>query len=75
VSFQAYIDNIHAKTGCLPDDFRKHADAAGLLGREVTATEFTDWLKADFGLGHGHAMAMLKFFKDSHWINLVPKKR
>ncbi len=29
----------------------------------VTATQITDWLKADFGLGHGHAMAIFALLK------------
>jgi hypothetical protein len=29
----------------------------------VKATQITDWLKADFGLGHGHAMAIFALLK------------
>ena len=29
----------------------------------VKATQITDWLKADFGLGHGHAMAIVALLK------------
>ncbi len=66
MSFQAYLDNIQAKTGKSPDDFRKMAaekgwaDATGLL---VKATVITDALKADFNLGHGHAMAIVALLK------------
>ena len=54
MSFQAYLDNIKAKTGKTPDDFRVLARKKGLTQyREIMA-----WLKSDFGLGHGHANAI-----------------
>ena len=63
VSFQAYIDNIKAKTGKTPEDFRKIAEKKGLLKPGVKAGEIVGWLKQDFGLGHGHAMAIYATFK------------
>lgn len=68
MSFQAYIDNIKAKTGKTPDDFKKLAEAKGFLQKgklnpAVKATQITDWLKKDFALGHGHAMAIYATFK------------
>ena len=51
MSYQAYIDNIKAKTGLSSDDFRRLAQGKN-LGRISDAIA---WLKADFGLGHGHA--------------------
>jgi Domain of unknown function (DUF4287) len=68
MSFQAYLDNIQAKTGKSPDDFRRMAAERGFSGTEgiatgVKATQITDWLKADFGLGHGHAMAIVALLK------------
>jgi len=68
MSFQAYIDNIRAKTGKSPEDFKKLAEAKGFLQKgklnpAVKATQVTDWLKKDFGLGHGHAMAIYTLFK------------
>jgi hypothetical protein len=54
MSFQAYLDNIKAKTGKSPDDFRALAAKKGFTQyREIMA-----WLKSDFGLGHGHANAI-----------------
>jgi hypothetical protein len=35
----------------------------GQLTASVKATEITNWLKADFDLGHGHAMAIYAYFK------------
>ena len=68
MSFQAYIDNIKVKTGKSPDDFRKLAEEKGFLKngelvKTVKATEITNWLKDEFGIGHGHAMAIYMTFK------------
>lgn len=66
MSFQAYIDNIQKKTGKSPDDFKKLAEEKGfLLNGELTvkATQITNWLKEEFELGHGHAMAIYASLK------------
>jgi hypothetical protein len=68
MSFQAYIDNIKAKTGKGPSDFKKLAEKKGFLkgGKlvaTVKATQITEWLKEEFELGHGHAMAIYATFK------------
>ena len=63
MSFQAYIDNIKAKTGKTPEDFKKLADKKDLLKPGVKAGEIIAWLKKDFDLGHGHAMAIYATFK------------
>ena len=68
MSFQAYIDNIKTKTGKSPDDFKKLAEQKGFmqkgqLVKSIKATEITNWLKDDFELGHGHAMAIYATFK------------
>ena len=63
MSFQAYIDNIKKKTGKTPEDFKKLAKKKGLLKPEVKAMEVVNWLKKEFGLGHGHAMAIYAVFK------------
>ena len=68
MSFQAYLDNIKAKTGKTPEDFKQLAEQKGFLEKgqiktSVKATEITNWLKADFDLGHGHAMAIYAAFK------------
>ena len=77
MSFQAYIETIHAKTGKTPEDFREACEAQGLLGEEYTATKVIDWLKAEYGLGRGHAMAIIQAFKNEGWLTKgkgVPKK-
>lgn len=68
MSFQAYITNIKEKTGKSPEDFKKLAEEKGFmqngeLVKTVKATEITNWLKEDFMLGHGHAMAIYASFK------------
>lgn len=68
MSFQAYIDNIKMKTGKTPDDFMKMAEKKGFLkdGKlvaSVKASEITNWLKEEYELGHGHAMAIYATFK------------
>ena len=68
MSFQAYLDNIQAKTGKTPADFKALAQAKGFATADgiapgVKATQITDWLKAEFDLGHGHAMAIFALLK------------
>lgn len=63
MSFQAYIDNIKAKTGKTPEDFKALAEEKGLLNPLAKAGKVVEWLKEDFGLGHGHAMAIYAVFK------------
>ncbi len=68
MSFQAYLDNIKAKTGKSPEDFKKLAEQKGFLKngalvKTIKATEITNWLKSEFELGHGHAMAIYALFK------------
>jgi hypothetical protein len=68
MSFQAYLDNIKAKTGLEAEEFHSKAELKGFivngkLNPKTKATEITNWLKADFDLGHGHAMALYAYFK------------
>jgi len=59
MSYQAYLDNIKAKTGKTPGDFEVLAKKKGLLEPGVKTRQIVSWLKEDFGLGHGHAMAIV----------------
>lgn len=70
MSFEAYLRNIEAKTGTTPDQFRRMATdkgfaTAGGLAPGVKSGQIVAWLKADFGLGHGHAMAIVAMLKRS----------
>lgn len=64
MSFQAYLDNIETNTGVSPDEFIRLATEKGFTRPGTKATPITDWLKADYGLGHGHAMAIVKLLRE-----------
>ena len=66
MSFQAYLDNIEDKTGLTPREFVVQATARG-YGPGTEAGEIIAWLGADYGLGRGHAMALV------HVITKGPK--
>lgn len=68
MSFQAYIDNIQAKTGRNPEQFRRWGLENGFsdgtrLAADVKVGTIVAALKAEFGLGHGHAMAIVALLK------------
>ena len=63
MSMQAYLDNITVKTGRTPDEIIELARAEGLLEVGVKPTQVVTWLKDEFGLGHGHAMAIVAKIK------------
>ena len=68
MSFQAYMDNIQAKTGKSPADFKKLAEQKeflkkGKLADGVKAGEIVKCLKEDYELGYGHAMSLYALFK------------
>ena len=58
MSFQAYLDNIETKTGLTPRQFIALATERG-FGPGTKATPIVEWLAADYGLGRGHAMALV----------------
>jgi hypothetical protein len=62
MSFQAYLDNIETSTGKTPNEFIALASEKGFT-TDTKSGEIVSWLKSDFGLGHGHAMAMAKVIK------------
>lgn len=57
---KAYTDNIKAKTGKTPEDFRKLAKEKGF----VKYGELVKWLKTDCGLGYGHANAIILYIQN-----------
>lgn len=70
MTFQAYLDNIQSKTGKSPEDFKDMAAKKGFtvngtLRPSVKAGEVVAWLKEEFELGHGHAMAIVALLKGS----------
>jgi len=68
MSFQAYLDNIEAKTGKTPEDLHKLARRAGVFSEDMKASELVAWLKTEFDLGHGHSMAIWSVFKSKGWV-------
>ena len=68
MSFQAYLDNIQKKTGKTADDFKAMAAEKGL----VKTAEIMAWLKSDFELGHGHAMAVVHLIVHEEDNNASP---
>jgi hypothetical protein len=71
MTFQAYLDNIQAKTGKTPDDFRRLAAQKGL----TKYNEIMPWLKSDFGLGHGHANAIAHLIVNADAPDVKPDER
>jgi hypothetical protein len=62
VSFQAYLDAIEKKTGKTPAELIALAKEKGFTA-DTKAGEMAAWLKEEFGLGHGHAMALVHVIK------------
>jgi hypothetical protein len=71
MSFQAYLDTIEEKTGLTPRQFIELAAQKGFVGPSVKAGEVMAWLKTDYGLGRGHAMAIVHVIK--HGDNIDAK--
>ncbi|HEX4197192.1 MAG TPA: DUF4287 domain-containing protein [Caulobacteraceae bacterium] len=59
MSFQAYLDNIQAKTGKRPQDIASLVRERGLS----KPGEIVAWVKEEFGLGHGHSMAIVSLVR------------
>ena len=69
--FQSYLDNIKAKTGKTPADFRALAKEKGL----TKAGEIVAWLKQDYGLGYGHAGAIWQLIGHADDVKANPADR
>lgn len=75
MSFQAYIDNIRAKTGMSPEDFKKAMQKKGLFASDMKASTLVTFLAKEYDLGHGHSMAIWAVFKDEGWVESPKKKK
>lgn len=75
MTFEAYLNNIHAKTGKTPKDFFDEALRLGVLRPDTRTMEFVGWLKSSSGLGHGHAMAVWEAFKRNGWLPVAEAKK
>lgn len=69
MSFQAYLDTIEDKTGLTPRELLDLARDRGLATPPVNAGAIIDWLKTDYGLGRGHAMALVHVIKNGPRIS------
>jgi len=68
MSFQAYLDAIEAKTGKAPAVLVAAAHERG-YGPDTRAGEIVQWLKDDYELGRGHAMALVHVIKNGPTIS------
>lgn len=75
MSFQAYLDNIHSKTGKTPEQFKALAAKAGIYKPDMKAGAFVAWLKDEYDLGRGHSMALWAVFKDKGWVDVAKGKK
>ncbi len=63
MSFQAYLDDIEDKTGLTPRQLIEKAHEEG-FDTTTKATPIVQWLAEEYGLGRGHAMAL---------VHVIPK--
>ncbi|MBP9738388.1 DUF4287 domain-containing protein [Candidatus Saccharibacteria bacterium] len=68
MSFQAYLDNIELKTGKTPNEFIALAKEKG-YDSDTKTDVIVEWLKQDFDLGRGHAMALVHVIKNGATIS------
>ncbi|GAA1739552.1 DUF4287 domain-containing protein [Luedemannella helvata] len=64
MSFQAYLDAIETKTGKTPRELVNQAEERGYQAPAVKAGTIVEWLKEEYGLGRGHAMALVHVIKN-----------
>lgn len=69
MSFQAYLDSIEDKTGLTPRQLVSEACDLGFDEPTTKAGVIVDWLKQDYGLGRGHAMALVHVIKNGATIS------
>jgi prepilin-type processing-associated H-X9-DG protein len=69
MSFQAYLDKIEEKTGLTPRALVEQAKQHGYDAPDVKAGVICEWLKADYDLGRGHAMALVHVIKNGAVIS------
>ncbi|WP_336924201.1 DUF4287 domain-containing protein [Aquipuribacter sp. SD81] len=68
MSYQAYLDAIETKSGKTPRELLELAAARG-FGPTTKAGEVVTWLKEDYGIGRGHAMAFHGVLKNGATIS------
>lgn len=68
MSFQAYLDNAEKQSGRTPAELVELATARG-FDKDTKATPIVEWLKEEFDLGRGHAMAIVHVIKNGAVIS------
>ena len=68
MSYQAYLDAIEKKTGKTPEELLREAAARGFTPQSK-AGDFATWLKDDYDVGRGHAMALFGVLKNGATIS------
>ena len=68
MSYQAYLDAIEKKTGQTPEELLEQAAARGFTPQSK-AGDFAAWLKDDYDVGRGHAMALFGVLKNGATIS------
>jgi len=69
MSFQAYLDTIEDRTGLTPRQLLELAHERGFDSPSTKAGEVVAWLKQDYDLGRGHAMALWHVIKNGPGIS------
>ncbi|WP_305782301.1 DUF4287 domain-containing protein [Symbioplanes lichenis] len=69
MSFQAYLDAIEDKTGKTPRQLIAIAHDKGLEPPQAKAGDVAAWLKEDYDIGRGHAMALWHVLKNGPTIS------
>lgn len=62
MTFQAYLDAVELKTQKTPNQLLEQARIKG-FNEDTKAGEVIAWLKEEYGLGRGHAMAIVHIIK------------
>jgi hypothetical protein len=63
MSYQAYLDAIEKRTGKTPQELLDEAAERG-YGPGTKAGVVVDWLKEEYDVGRGHAMALYGVLKN-----------
>ena len=68
MSYQAYLDAIEKKTDKTPQQLLDEATGRG-FSATTKAGEFCAWMKDDYDVGRGHAMALYGVLKNGATIS------
>jgi len=69
MSLQVYLDNIERMTGLTPRQLIDLAREQGFDQPGVRTLDIVEWLRAEHGLGRGHAMTMTNVIRSAASID------